>query len=398
MPHHSAESILAITFTRKACQEIKDRLSVDKLGCKVPVNVFTFHGWAIRFLRMKRIREMAGVPKTLVIWAPRDQKEHMAQACQRARVDHELLPQARRVMGLPVTGQTSPDESWKELLCKAFTDPAIRNSVLCARERAKDRVKAALKEVASPEKDADQEDGELETKDASAEYARQHAGTANAYPVEKTSTSIVQQYGGSCPCGVPEIDALITALLVPNRLTDLLMTSGSLSGPAAAPGASTKPSAKLRHIRTTPKVLAAVDGGLSDSDAEEADIGNEHLKSSHRSGCGHWVEILFPDGSIDTWTLVAKELLTVWTMLVMFPEICSRSLLVLDESSPVTLSCRHTAGKSVALRLLFQNKEAAVVLGRLHEIESSIIGNIFCSTKRLPMEPLHTLQNLTLQQ
>lgn len=113
---------------------------------------------------MKQIRDMAGMRQKLTIWAPRDQREHMAQACQRARVDHDLLPQARRLLDLPSTGNSSPDDSWKELLRKAFTDVALQSSMHCARERAKARVEAALKEIGVAKEQLDSDDDAYEPK------------------------------------------------------------------------------------------------------------------------------------------------------------------------------------------------------------------------------------------
>lgn len=314
----SAESILAITFTRKACQEIKDRLSVEKLGYKIPVNVFTFHGWAIRFLRMKQIRELAGMPQKLIIWAQRDQKEHMAQACQRARVDHQLLPQARRLMDLPATGQISPDEGWKELLRKAFIDPELCNDMRTARERAKNRVQATLNEIGSAQKDTSIEEEGPETRidfAAPRDVNRHGAGTAKASQMDQNRNTAEQQYGGALRHHVPACVWLHTCFAVLLRCFGPCLTScplvGSPNGPAAAPGASTNPAAKMHHVQATERALAPAGGDPSDSDAEEADIGNEHLRSDQRLEGGHWIDELFPDGSVNGWTLVAKELLTV---------------------------------------------------------------------------------------
>lgn len=199
-----AESILAITFTRKACQEIKERLLDEALGCKLPVNVFTFHGWAIRFLRMKKVRELAELPTRPVIWTQRDQKEHMAEACQRATVDHQLLPQARRVMGLLKTDEASIDTRWKELLQRAFADPALRDDMVSARDRAIQRVQAALKGLGTPQKDATEDEDCAEAKSASAATHvhtswEHHARTGLSI---RTSDNLQQEYGkvDQCHC------------------------------------------------------------------------------------------------------------------------------------------------------------------------------------------------------
>lgn len=314
----SAESILAITFTRKACQEIKDRLSVDKLGYTIPVNVFTFHGWAMRFLRMKQIRELAGMPQKLIIWAKRDQKEHMAQACQRARVDHQLLPQARRLMELPATGQLSPDEGWKELLHKAFTDPELSAGMQTARERAKKRVQAALNEIRSAHKGPNHEEADPGTSTefaAPADLQCHGATTAKASQMDQNKDKAEQQYGGSqssCVIACVQLHACCIVLL--NSLISFLTPCplvGSPNGPAAAPGASSNPATQMHHVQATERAVAPADGDLSDSDAEEADVGIEHLRSDQQAEGVHWVDELFPDGSVDAWTLVAKELLTV---------------------------------------------------------------------------------------
>eukprot|EP00892_Ulva_mutabilis_P005400 jgi/Ulvmu1/3231/UM015_0272.1 len=273
------ESILAITFTRKACQEIKERLMANS-GCKVPVNVFTFHGWAVRFLRMKKVRELVEVPQKLVIWAQRDQKEHMAEACQRASVDHMLLPQACRVMELPATSHKSIHQRWKELLRKAFTDPDLREHMRIARDRAKTRVQAALKEVGTPHKD----------------------GTEDADDVE----GIASRCFGNCMHHHTE-----SAYSDPGQAEDQPEQQyGSQSGPAAAPGASTVPAARMKHVRAKARDLAQADA--SESDEEEREVGNGHLKSNDRPEGRHWVDELFPDGSVEAWTLVAKELLTTY--------------------------------------------------------------------------------------
>lgn len=91
-----------------------------------------------------------------------------------------------------------------------------------------------------------------------------------------------------------------------------LQFAGFPNGPSAAPGASTFPTARMQHVQAITWNLAQTEA--ADSDGEEAEVGNEHLKSEYRPGGEHWVDELFPDGSVETWTLVAKELLTVCAM------------------------------------------------------------------------------------
>lgn len=67
----------------------------------------------------------------------------------------------------------------------------------------------------------------------------------------------------------------------------------------------------MRHVRATGRSNPIPKQDATNSDDEEQQIGNEHLKDNVPASASHWVDDLFPDGSIDAWTLVAKELLTV---------------------------------------------------------------------------------------
>lgn len=93
------------------------------------------------------------------------------------------------------------------------------------------------------------------------------------------------------------------------RVMLFCVSPGLRNAPVAAPGASMLPAAKVLHIRAQARDLVRVEA--SGSDEEDAEVGDYHLKRDYRLEGGHWVDDLFPDGSIETWTLVAKELLTV---------------------------------------------------------------------------------------
>lgn len=138
---------------------------------------------------------MAEIPKRLVIWAQRDQKEHMAEACQRATVDHHLLPQARRVMDLPETERATTHERWIVLLRTAFSDPALHDSMHSAIDRAKKRVQAALKEVGSPQKDGTEDQDHAEAEHASGPVQERTHDRMEVAAAHRIHYAMEQRYG-----------------------------------------------------------------------------------------------------------------------------------------------------------------------------------------------------------
>jgi superfamily I DNA/RNA helicase len=154
-PWLHAGNILVITFTRKACKEIQDRLSLD--GHVPPVQVNTFHSWAIRFLQSREIRELTNSER-VTVWDKKEQFAQMGDACQRAQTDFALLPAARRCLDLPKTGQLSPLGSWAELLTAAFSHHRLKEPLNGCKARAKERVSEIIKELSVLEAAEEEDD------------------------------------------------------------------------------------------------------------------------------------------------------------------------------------------------------------------------------------------------
>ena len=78
----SPYSILALTFTNKAAQEMKSRLA--KISDDAPVWMGTYHGYCARFLR--RYGRMVGISENFSIFDMDDSKKAMQQAIELAQV------------------------------------------------------------------------------------------------------------------------------------------------------------------------------------------------------------------------------------------------------------------------------------------------------------------------
>ena len=78
----SPYSILALTFTNKAAQEMKSRIA--KISDDAPVWMGTFHGYCARFLR--RYGRMVGISENFSIFDMDDSKKAMQQAIELAQV------------------------------------------------------------------------------------------------------------------------------------------------------------------------------------------------------------------------------------------------------------------------------------------------------------------------
>ena len=76
----SPYSILALTFTNKAAQEMKSRLA--KISDDAPVWMGTYHGYCARFLR--RYGRMVGISENFSIFDMDDSKKAMQQAIELA--------------------------------------------------------------------------------------------------------------------------------------------------------------------------------------------------------------------------------------------------------------------------------------------------------------------------
>lgn len=139
----NAATILAITFTKKAATELRERVAgnADK---GPPVHVLTFHAWCFRMLRDRAFARKAGFKRSVTIWSKSQQQAHMMQAVLRAKMDHSLLPQLRRVLDLDVTGTLSADSSWVEVLATAIQRPALKGEMLAARGVAMERLRETV--------------------------------------------------------------------------------------------------------------------------------------------------------------------------------------------------------------------------------------------------------------
>lgn len=90
----------------------------------------------------------------------------------------------------------------------------------------------------------------------------------------------------------------------------------------AAPGAAQLAGGRIQHVAARhkrsgePVAFEDVDSG--DEDARHP--GQSHLLDKRKALDGHWVDVFFPeeaDSDVATWTLVAKELLTVRYLLLL---------------------------------------------------------------------------------
>jgi hypothetical protein len=135
-----ADKILAITFTNKATREISERLKRGLCQSSSPANVHTFHSWCLRLLRNRTISRLAGFSFSLNIWDTPQQVANMSHALMRAKVNHSLLPLARRHLGLDPTGFPDFDAGWQQLLKAAMQDDKWRLILFEARRVALERL------------------------------------------------------------------------------------------------------------------------------------------------------------------------------------------------------------------------------------------------------------------
>lgn len=77
------ENILAITFTNKAANEMKER--IEKLVGKAPVVAGTFHSLCAKILRLDG--ETLGIPKNFIIYDANDSKDLIKQAMTNLGID-----------------------------------------------------------------------------------------------------------------------------------------------------------------------------------------------------------------------------------------------------------------------------------------------------------------------
>jgi len=83
--------ILAITFTNKAAQEMRER--IDALGVGPGMTVSTFHAWCARTLRIHH--ERAQVPKNFTIFDTEDSRKLLRSAVERCGLSVTNYPVAR---------------------------------------------------------------------------------------------------------------------------------------------------------------------------------------------------------------------------------------------------------------------------------------------------------------
>jgi hypothetical protein len=154
-----------------------------------PVQVNTFHSWAIRFLQSREIRELIKSER-VTVWDKKEQLAQMGDACLRAQTDFALLPAARQCLDLPTTGTLSPVESWAELLKAAFLHNKLKEALEACKVRAKQRVSEIIKELSILETTGEEDDAaesvprgtEAEQKKIAAAVARSAADHGMQHP------------------------------------------------------------------------------------------------------------------------------------------------------------------------------------------------------------------------
>lgn len=388
--------------------EILTRLKFE--GHTPPVQVNTFHSWAIRFLQHREIRELTQRQR-VTVWDNKEQRAQMGDAIQRTLIDYNLLPAARKCLDLPSTGYESPLESWADLLNAAFSHDTLKKPLTAAKERARERVSEVLKELSVPEAAGDEEDvaqsgpkeQTVQQKNIAAELSHSaadygslrynmrfpaHASAATfnwLYLLAVSSALLLHHHYAwvhnivrtqhsplpvtRCSIYIEAWQAYITLHCISchaNHLgylrghtsrapticlqpsTHLLQTVPQSSlqpilqiqriclaadEVTAAPGAAQLPAARIKHVAAKHKrSTEGVNAGNVDS--EDKDPGLSH-QLDERKADGHWVEAFFAeeaDSDVGTWTLVAKELLTVRFCLLLLhiccPPACSEILIL----------------------------------------------------------------------
>lgn len=254
-----------ITFTRKACKEIQDRLKDPITGQTPPVQVNTFHSWAIRFLQSREIRDLTQRQK-VTVWDRKEQKAQMGDACMRAKIDCDMLPMVLKCLGLPAVEGESAVDGWLRALRTAFDRNDLQACLLASKLRGTDRVTEVIKELLVPETAEEEDDA-----------------AQSAAPQE----------------GVAEQKNL----------------AANYDKMAAAPGAAQLPGARIKHVAAKRKRSGKSPTDDIDSGDEDAVPGQEHLLDKRRAEGAHWVDEFFSediDSNVSTWTLVAKELLQTY--------------------------------------------------------------------------------------
>lgn len=255
-----AGNILVITFTRKACKEIQNRLKDETTGHTPPVQVNTFHSWAIRFLQSRDIRDLTQ-RKKVTVWDGKEQKNQMGDACMRAQADFGLLPMVRNCLGLSAVEGQSPVEAWAAVLKHAFEHDDLKARLPDAKARATERVAAIIKDLSVPENAEEEEDQTAAPKEGMAEQAKLAAHHDKMH---------------------------------------------------AAPGAAQLPAARIKHVAAKKK-HASIE--VVDSEDEDAVPGQDHLLDPRKAEGAHFVDVFFSEeeeNNVPTWTLVAKELLQTY--------------------------------------------------------------------------------------
>lgn len=192
-----------ITFTRKACKEIQDRLKAAD-GHTPPVQINTFHSWAIRFLQSREIRELTQQQK-ITVWGQKESRGQMADACQRAQTDFTLLPAARTCLDLPATELESHLGSWAELLRAALAHEKLKEPLKAAKARARERVAEVIKELSVSEAAEEEEDAAQSAgpKERMAEHkslaaAMTHSAAADYGTLRLNMHASVRSFSRSC--------------------------------------------------------------------------------------------------------------------------------------------------------------------------------------------------------